>query len=215
MIKSRLGSDFDQVVLRVFPFVKRIRLQPNTLTLYGVGISALAGAAFATDRLVLAAFLMGFAGFCDLIDGVVARQQGTTSLAGAFFDSSMDRLSDLLIFGGIAVAAAVRTDVAGVLLVLWALAGAVMTSYVRARAEVVLDSLRVGIMERGERFIVLILGALTGYLAPALWIVAIGATITAIQRIVTAHREIAALPEDASADDEGVPRGPRSLEEVS
>jgi phosphatidylglycerophosphate synthase len=219
VIKSRLGSDFDQIVHRVFPFVKRIKLQPNTLTLYGVAVSALAGAAFATDRLPAAAFLMTLAGFFDLIDGVVAREQGSMSRAGAFFDSSMDRLSDLLIFGGIAVAAAVRVDVAAVLLVMWALSGAVMTSYVRARAEVVLESLSVGIMERGERFVVLILGAASGYLEPALWIVAIGATITAVQRLVVAHREIAALPEEEPEelpeDEDEVRRGPRPLEEVS
>lgn len=201
MIKAQLGTDLDRVVCRIFPFVPRIRLQPNTLTLYGVGVSALAGAAFATERLVLAAFLMAGSGFFDLIDGVVARAQGRSSREGAFFDSSMDRLSDLMIFGGIGVAAATRADTAGSLLVFWALSASVMTSYIRARAESILPSLSVGIMERGERFVVLILGAVSGYLEPALWIVAIGASITSIQRLVVAHREISRLPPIEAAVD--------------
>ena len=190
MLKARFGSDFDQVVIWVFPFVARISLQPNTLTLYGVGVSGLAAAAFATDRLLLAAGLLAFAGFFDLIDGVVARAQGSQSNAGAFFDSSMDRVSDLLILGGITVAAALRGDVPVVVLAQWALAASVMTSYVRARAEVILPALQVGIMERGERCAVLILGAALGLLEPALWVVAIGGTITTVQRLVVAHREI-------------------------
>ena len=209
MLKARFGSDFDQIVHRVFPFVARISLQPNTLTLYGVGVSGLAGAAFATDRLLLAALLMAFGGFFDLIDGVVARAQGSQSKAGAFFDSSMDRVSDLLILGGITVAAALRGDVPVVVLAQWALAGSVMTSYVRARAEVVLPELRVGIMERGERCIVLILGAAVGLLEPALWVVAIGATITTVQRLAVAHREIVKLQER-----EREPAAPVKLTEV-
>ena len=79
MIKARFGNDFDRVVHRILPFVVRIRLQPNTLTLIGVGVSALAAAAFAVDRLLLAASLVCVAGFFDLIDGVVARAQGKVS----------------------------------------------------------------------------------------------------------------------------------------
>lgn len=131
------------------------------------------------------------AGLCDLVDGVVARAQGTGSRVGAFFDSTMDRLSDLLIFGGIATAFATRGQVGVVILSLWALGGAVLTSYARARAEAEIASLEVGLMERGERLAILALGALSGFMIPALWLVAIGATITAVQRVVVARREIA------------------------
>lgn len=195
MIKARFGSDFDQVVHRILPFVARIRLHPNTLTLIGVGVSALAAAAFAFDRLLLAGSLVLVSGFFDLIDGVVARAQGKVSRAGAFFDSSMDRVSDLLIFGGIVASAARSGDLLWLLVVLWALSASVMTSYVRARAEVVLPQLSVGFMERAERCVLIILGAWSGFLQPAIWLVAIGATITSIQRLIVAHREISLLPE--------------------
>lgn len=188
MIKARLGQDFDRTVLRVFPFVARIRIHPDLLTLVGVGVSVAAGAAFAADARFAAGLLLMVAGFFDLTDGVVARIQGRSSVAGAFFDSTMDRASDLAIFGGILVGAAAHAAPGLALLTVWALASAVLTSYARARAECEVASLAGGFMERGERFAVLILGALTGFLEIALWVVALGATVTAVSRVWTARR---------------------------
>jgi len=195
VIKARLGEDFDAVVYRLFPFVRAIRVAPDALTLAGAGVSLLAAWAFSLDRSFVAGLLLMLAGFFDLIDGVVARQQGVSSAAGAFFDSSIDRLSDLLIFGGIAVARAHAADPLGAALVLWAITASVMTSYTRASAERKLHSLRVGFMERGERFGVLILGALTGFVMSAVVIVAAGATWTAVQRILEGRRLLRAFEE--------------------
>jgi phosphatidylglycerophosphate synthase len=128
------------------------------------------------------------AGFFDLVDGVVARQQGLSSSAGAFLDSSIDRLSDLIVFSGIAVARASAGDAAGAALVMWAITATVMTSYARASAEKRLHVLKVGIMERGERFGVLIVGALTGFVMTAVVLIAIGATITSVQRVLAGRR---------------------------
>jgi CDP-diacylglycerol--glycerol-3-phosphate 3-phosphatidyltransferase len=188
VLKSRFGAHSDRIVHRVLPFLARLRIRPDTVTLLGVAFSVGTAVAFALGQPVVAAFALGFAGICDLIDGVVARAQGSTSMAGAFLDSSMDRLSDLLILGGIAFGMAAANDLGGVALVLWALGGTVMTSYTRARAERHLVEFNVGIMERGERFVVLILGALLGLLQLALWVIAIGATITSVQRVVVARR---------------------------
>lgn len=188
MIKARLGQDLDAVVYRIFPFVRELTVSPDVLTLAGAGVSFLAAWAFALDKSFLAGLLLMVAGFCDLVDGVVARQQGVSSAAGAFFDSSIDRLSDLLIFGGIALGRTRAGDVAGVALALWAITASVMTSYTRASAEKRLYSLRVGFMERGERFGVLILGALTTFVMTSVVIVAAGATWTAVQRILEGRR---------------------------
>ena len=188
MIKARLGQDLDAVVYRIFPFVRELTVSPDVLTLAGAGVSFLAAWAFALDKSFLARLLLMVAGFCDLVDGVVARQQGVSSAAGAFFDSSIDRLSDLLIFGGIALGRTRAGDVAGVALALWAITASVMTSYTRASAEKRLHSLRVGFMERGERFGVLILGALTTFVMTSVVIVAAGATWTAVQRILEGRR---------------------------
>jgi phosphatidylglycerophosphate synthase len=190
LIKARFGSDIDQVVRRLFPWVARLRIRPDTLTLCGVGLAALAALALATGRTFAAGWLMLGAGLCDLVDGVVARAQGNSSPAGGFLDSTMDRVAELLILSGIAVRFASLSDPGGAGLVCWALAASVMTSYTRARAEVELGEFKVGLMERGERLAVLIAGALLGFLSLALWIVAIGGTITSIQRIVVARRRL-------------------------
>jgi len=205
VIKSRLGSDFDKVVHRVLPFVRHVRVAPDTLTLLGVAVSVAAAVLLARDQLFWAGIVMAFAGFFDLIDGVVAREQGVASKAGAFFDSSMDRVADLVIFAGLAFAMATRGDAWGVMLVLWALGGSLMTSYLRARAECDLEHLGVGIMERAERCVVLILGALTGFMEVALWVVAVGSTVTAVQRTLVARRELKALGSAQGSASEDAP----------
>ena len=210
MLKAWIGADFDRVMLGVFPFLARVRMSPDTLTTVGVVISFLAGAGFALGELVWAGVLMGVAGFFDLIDGVVARAQGSSSPSGAFYDSSMDRLSDLFVFSGIAVGMAADADPWGVALLCWAMIGAVMTSYTRARAEKHLASLDAGFMERGERVVVLMLGALSGWLRVALTLVALGATLTAIQRVVLARRllrELEASGRDPTLQPEPVVEG--------
>jgi archaetidylinositol phosphate synthase len=188
VIKSRFGDDVDRAIHRVFPFVAGIRVRPDTLTVIGVAVSLLAGGAYATGYIRLGGLMLLLAGFFDLIDGVVARSQGSSSSAGALLDSSMDRLADLLVFCGIAVGMARIADFQGVLLVSWALIGAVMTSYVRARAERQLTRLEVGLLERAERVALLAGASLLGFLQAGLWLIAIGATITAVQRIVVARR---------------------------
>lgn len=193
MIKALFGQDFDRVVRRVFPFVTRIRVHPDVLTLVGVGVSGLAAWAFAADQILLGGLVLCGAGFFDLIDGVVARIQGVSTRAGAFLDSSMDRVADLLVFSGMAVGMAAANDPGGVALVCAALTGSVMTSYTRAKAEAELgESFGVGFVERGERTVVLILGALSGYLVIALWAVTIGAIATAVQRTIVARSRLLA-----------------------
>lgn len=178
----------DQGVRSVFPFVSKIPVHPDIFTLTGVGLSAVAGWAFSVDRAMWAGVIWTFAGLCDLLDGIVARQQGTASRAGAFLDSSMDRLSDLLVLAGIGIAMTRSGSVGGTALVFWVVIGSVMTSYVRARGEIELAEFRVGFMERGERMIVLIAGAILGWLEAALCLVAIGSTVTTLQRIVLGRR---------------------------
>lgn len=193
MIKARLGADLDRTIERVFPFVARLRLSPDSLTLAGVAASAATGGAFAMQAPRVGGLLLLLAGFFDLIDGVVARNQGRSSASGAFFDSTMDRVSELLVFAGIGVAMARAGDATGTLLLFWAVLGSFMTSYTRARAEKELASLSAGMMERAERWLILIVGALVGFLQVALLIVAVGATLTAIQRVTAARRMLQIL----------------------
>jgi CDP-diacylglycerol--glycerol-3-phosphate 3-phosphatidyltransferase len=191
VLKERFGATLDAVLLRLAPAIRSIPLSANQLTLVGVAISAAAGAAFAFGWNSLGGLLLCPAGFADLTDGVVARARGTASRAGAFFDSAMDRVSDLLIFGGMAIGAAHTGSVGQAALVIWALSAAVLTSYTRARAECEIEELRVGFMERGERFLVLIPLALFHQLTLALWLLALGGSATALQRVWVGYRRIA------------------------
>jgi CDP-diacylglycerol--glycerol-3-phosphate 3-phosphatidyltransferase len=150
--------------------------------------SVLAAGAFVADQRRLGGGLLALAGALDILDGALARVSARTSPFGAFLDSVLDRYSDLFVLGGVVLlfARAGRLDSAAAALA--AMIGTVMVSYTRARAESVGVECRVGLMERGERLLVLIAGALLDLLAPAVWIVAAGAHATALHRIVHTYR---------------------------
>jgi len=188
MLKERLGSSFDRVVHRLIPILTRIPLSPDQWSLLGVAFSALAAGSLAAGSLALAGSWMFCAGFCDIVDGAVARARHQESRRGAFLDSTLDRVSDLLVFGGLAYWQAASGQLGGLVLVLCALGGSFVTSYARARAEVELGRFPVGWMERSERCLILIAGAWTGWMTLALWVIALGASLTSVQRIVIARR---------------------------
>jgi phosphatidylglycerophosphate synthase len=181
--KRWLGGDTDEAVRRVFPFIERIELSPDTLTLIGTLLCGCVGTAFWLDRPILAGLGLMLAGWCDLVDGVVARRQGRSSLAGGFLDSALDRLGDMLLFGGIALGAASRGSLWLTFLALWAATAAFLVSYARARAEVHLHALSGGAMGRFERFLVLIFGAFTTWLSPAVLAIALVSSWTAVGRL--------------------------------
>ncbi len=188
MIKASFSRQVEDLILRRAPFVTRIPLTPDQLTLVGVAISLAAGVAYALGGVQVAGGLLLLAGAADLFDGVIARKRGLASPAGAFFDSTMDRVSDLLIFSGIAVGTASAGGGWNTALVCWALSGSVLTSYTRARAEAQLGEFSIGLMERAERCIVLILFSFANRLEWALWIIAILSTATSVQRVRAARR---------------------------
>ncbi len=159
------------------------RIRPNQLTVLGLCASALASCAFATDHTRWGGVLLALAGALDILDGSLARVSGLTSPFGAFLDSVLDRYSDLLVLTGVVLLFMRVGAPRDVLATLAAVIGTVMVSYTRARAESVGVECRVGLMERGERLLVLVAGALADLLAPAVWIVAIGANATALHRI--------------------------------
>lgn len=186
-----LGRYKDRVARLADPVARVLlgaRLRPNQLTVFGLCCSGFATVAFAAGRPRLGGVLLGLAGALDLLDGALARASGQVSPFGAFLDSVLDRYSDILVLGGIIflfVGQGRRWDVVAGLA---ALVGTVMVSYTRARAESVGVDCRVGFMERGERLVVLIAGGLLDLLAPAVWVVAVGANVTAIHRIAHTWR---------------------------
>jgi phosphatidylglycerophosphate synthase len=195
VIKSVVGERLDPVIHRLFPFLRRLRLDPDALTVCGTLVSLAAAAAIASGRLPLGGVLILVGGFFDLVDGVVARHRGISTRFGAFLDSTLDRLADMALFTGIGVHYAAAGDPASVLLAGGALTSSVLVSYAKARAELELEQFEVGLLERGERVGLLAAGAIFGLMIPALWIIAIGSTITVAQRFAIARRELNRLDE--------------------
>jgi CDP-diacylglycerol--glycerol-3-phosphate 3-phosphatidyltransferase len=193
VIKQKLGEELDGWIHTAFPFLFKHELNPNLLTTVGVLVSCGAGIALALGHFVTGGLLILAGGFFDLVDGVVARHFETQTLFGAFLDSTMDRLVDMVVLFGVVIYYGSTGQTGVVVLAGVVLVGSVMTSYTKARAELIGPQLRSGFFERGERVGLLAAGAILGLMIPALWVLAIGTTLTSIQRFAAAARELGAL----------------------
>jgi CDP-diacylglycerol--glycerol-3-phosphate 3-phosphatidyltransferase len=161
------------------------------LTAFGVLFSVAAGLAFWKGRFIVAAILMFAGGLCDMLDGSVARRAGTASRFGAFIDSSLDRYAEAAVFMGLLLHYRTGGSIFTTATAIVALTGSFMVSYTRARAEGLGVPCAVGIMERPERFLVIIVGALLGPRAMpyALAFLAVAANVTAVERMIHVRRE--------------------------
>ena len=160
-----------------------LRIHPNLLTLIGVIINFLAAWQFAQGRFTAAGLIMLVANIFDFIDGKVAEETNQASRFGGFWDSVMDRFSDLSLFIGVMYLYSQlgRTDY--VMVAAFAMMFSVMTSYTRARAESMINKCKVGFMERPERIVLVMIGAFTNRMGAVLWIILILSVITVIDRI--------------------------------
>jgi CDP-diacylglycerol--glycerol-3-phosphate 3-phosphatidyltransferase len=161
----------------------RLRLRPNHLTVCGFGVSLAAAAAFASGRHRLGGVLLAVAGLFDYFDGSLARASGQVTPFGAFLDSVIDRYSDLVVMLGIVLLFVNAGHGRGVAITMVALVGSTMVSYTKARAESIGVECNVGFMERPERMICMIAGAVFDLLEPALWALALLTNATAVHRI--------------------------------
>jgi CDP-diacylglycerol---glycerol-3-phosphate 3-phosphatidyltransferase len=195
--------------LSMFPLRAIIRISvalgisPNTLTLIGVLINCAAAWALANDNFVTAGFIMICANIFDFIDGKVAFITGRQSEFGAFWDSTLDRFSDLALFTGLIwlYSKLGRTDY--VLITTLTLIFAIMTSYARARAECLIEKCKVGFMERPERIVLFMIGAFTNRMAAVLWVILVLSVLSVANRI---HYTYLALNQKPLPSTEG-PRG--------
>lgn len=190
MIKDKFGRELDRWVKTFAPFLFKREVNPNLLTVLGTLVCVGGAWAFGQGALLTGALLLWGGGLFDLVDGVVARHFGRSSAFGAFLDSTLDRLVDMAVLVGLAIHFASSGDpvtawVAGV-----ALAASVLTSYTKARAEALDIELHVGIVERGERVILIVAGGVFGIMEIALWVLAAGATATVVQRFTAARRSM-------------------------
>jgi CDP-diacylglycerol--glycerol-3-phosphate 3-phosphatidyltransferase len=172
------------------------RISPNVLTFMGLVINIAAAILFGfasgddQQRMFLYAGLVIIgAGIFDMVDGRVARATNQVTVFGAFFDSVIDRYSDVALFFGLLVYYARANRFFYVVLVAFVMTSSVMVSYTRARAESLIGSCKVGFMERPERIVLIIIGALFNRMAPVLWVIAVLSTVTVIHRIQHTYRE--------------------------
>jgi len=173
-------------------------ITPNMFTYFALIVNACAAALFAMGLFRYAAAALFLAAFLDMADGQVARRSGLVTAFGAFLDSTLDRYSDLGLYMGLVVYYTLIGRTFYMVLAAIAMASSFMVSYARARAESLIPSCKVGFMERPERLVLLMLGAIWNRMAPALWVIATISTITVINRVVYTWKELRAgraLPE--------------------
>ena len=168
-------------------------IHPNVLTLIGVLINVGAAWALARDRFLAAGVIMIVANIFDFIDGKVAHITGKQSQFGAFWDSTLDRFSDLALFTGLIWLYADLGRKDYVLVSTLALIFSIMTSYARARAESLISKCKVGFMERPER-IVLFMIAFTDRMAGVLWVILVLSVVTVANRIYYTYLELERRP---------------------
>src|SRR5918911_352504 len=169
-------------------------IHPNTLTLVGVLINVGAAVALGKEHFLLAGFIMIVANIFDFIDGKVAQQTNTVSRFGAFWDSTLDRFSDIALFLGLIYLYSMmgRTDY--VMVAALALTFSIMTSYARARAESLIQKCKVGFMERPERIVLFMIGAFTNRMGAVLWVILILSIFTVADRIYYTYLVLNARP---------------------
>lgn len=185
-----IGAIFMFPLRAIIALCVALRIHPNVLTLIGVCINLGAAWALALGRFVLAGFIMVAANLFDFIDGKVAHQSGTASEFGGFWDSVMDRISDLALFLGLVYLYGTLQRADYVLITALAMTFTVLTSYTRARAESLIDKCKVGFMERPERIVLFMIGAFTNRMAAVLWVILTLSVLTVAGRIFHTWREL-------------------------
>lgn len=187
-----------QLWLRLFAPIgralARLGITANHVTALGLVLTAVAAWFVVRGELVLAGWVLVAGSLADAFDGAVARARGEVTVVGGFYDSVADRLSDGVILA--AILWAVRVDPLAFAAAATALVAAEVTSYVRAKAESLGVTCHVGLMERAERAIVIMVALVfhRWLLDIALWVLAVGGTVTVVQRIVHVLPKLRALP---------------------
>lgn len=184
-LQNSIQTKFLNLIDPFIELIVRFNVHPNFFTVLGL-ISNLIGAYyFAKHDLRLGAIFILLGGLCDIIDGKVARKTGLSSKFGALLDSSLDRYSEVFMFLGVAIHFVKLNYHTTSIMVVLALGGSLMVSYVRARAEGLGYACKVGIMQRPERILSIGVGALIHQyvLLIFVWMIAILANFTAFQRM--------------------------------
>jgi len=172
-----------------------LRISPNVLTFVGVVINITAAWLLAFGLFRTAGFVMIVANIFDFIDGKVARERKRETEFGAFWDSVMDRFSDITLFIGLIYLYTKLGRADYVIITALAMMFSVMTSYTRARAESILEKCKVGFLERPERIVLFMIGAFTNRMAAVMWVILVLSIVTVADRIYYTWRALNRVPE--------------------
>jgi CDP-diacylglycerol--glycerol-3-phosphate 3-phosphatidyltransferase len=202
-----IGVVFGAAIDRIVRWLALSRIHPNVLTFLGLVINIVAAYLFAAGSFRWAGAVVIGAGLFDMVDGRVARETNRVTRFGGFFDSVLDRYSDLALLMGLLVYYASINRFFYVVLTAIVMTGSVMVSYTRARSENTIPRCKVGFLERPERVVLLIIGALADRMAPVLWVIAVLSNLTVIHRMIYTWQETKRLEE---AQLRAVPSSPKS-----
>ncbi len=194
---SAVGRSCKWLLYKIVHGLALTKISPNALTFIGLLINVAAALLFGYAHpenqrryFLYAGLIIIGAGIFDMVDGRVARATNQVTTFGGFFDSVIDRYSDVALFFGLLVYYARANRFFYVVMVAFVMTSSVMVSYTRARAESVIPQCKVGFMERPERIVLVILGALFNRMGPVLWVIAVLSTITVIHRITYTYQQL-------------------------
>jgi CDP-diacylglycerol--glycerol-3-phosphate 3-phosphatidyltransferase len=198
-----IGLFFGAIINRIVRWLALSKIHPNVLTFLGLVINIWAAWLFAQGNFRWAGVVVTGAAIFDMVDGRVARATSQVTRFGGFFDSVVDRYSDLALYIGLLVYYASINRFFYIVLTAIVMMGSVMISYTRARAENAIPKCKVGFLERPERVVLIILGALAAWIpgvgdrmAAVLWVIAVLSNVTVVHRMLYTYQQ-AKLLEDA------------------
>jgi CDP-diacylglycerol---glycerol-3-phosphate 3-phosphatidyltransferase len=188
-LSDRARVVFKGVLDPIGAFINSLGIYPNTMTLLGLAGNVVGAVLIALGYLTVGGIVVLVMGLVDTLDGTMARLRGMPSEFGAFVDSVTDRYSELFIFGGLLYYFIQKGDWISVMGIYLAASGSVLVSYVRARAASVGMDTKIGFLGRFERYLVLAPSIILRIPMVGVWIIAIFANITALQRILDVRRQ--------------------------
>jgi CDP-diacylglycerol--glycerol-3-phosphate 3-phosphatidyltransferase len=191
LLPESLQKGFLKLLIPLVKTLTKWKVHPNSLTLAGLVITAMAAAALFKGHLRIGGVLILLGGLCDSLDGNLARATDKANAPGALLDSVIDRYSEFVMFLGIAAYFITMKNDLILVVIFFALCGSIMVSYTRARAESLGYESKAGMMQRAERIVCLGFGALIhpAVFKLSIWLVAILANVTALQRLRKAYRQ--------------------------
>ncbi len=183
VLRQRIGALLEGLLRPVAQTLARSDISPNHVTVAGLVVNAVAAWLIVRGDFFLAGAMYLLGGGFDLLDGMLARAADRVTAVGAYLDSTLDRISEGVVFAAIAYVFAREGQAVDAGMVLLALLGSLLVSYTRARAEALNLACKMGIATRPERVVLIALGLATGWLAPVIYLLVVLTGITVVQRI--------------------------------